>query len=98
MRRIQKLSLVAVGLAAMIFLTTSATGAAALRLEEELYPHHCNSAQLQNVSCPNPGHCTNACAFHCGLNTPECSTCCAAFALGTDGRQDCDDACAGPSS
>ncbi len=52
-------------------------------------PHHCNSDELQNQSCTNPGNCYNACAFWCRTLYQQCRACCAAFAAGTAARQRC---------
>lgn len=50
--------------------------------------HHCDSAELQDKSCTNPGNCFNACAFWC-TSAQSCASCCAAFPMGSPARQDC---------
>ncbi len=46
----------------------------------------CDSDELQNQSCTNPGNCRNACAFWCG-SSRECRQCCQAFRRPS--RNDC---------
>ena len=91
MRTIGKWSVAAVGLTAMIFLTTSATGAAALRVDTPA--RKCTSHELEGKGCqnPGPGVCWNACAFYCGDDITACYQCCMAFSGGA--KDNCQAAC-----
>ena len=82
------LAVMAGSLAATTWGTSTGTGGGRKAL-----PHHCNSDELQNQSCTNPGSCYNACAFWCRQSLQECRACCAAFPAGSGARQRCNQEC-----
>lgn len=53
---------------------------------------HCNSEELQGLSCTNPGNCYNACAFYCSTRQ-ACYQCCTAFPPQSGARQSCQAEC-----
>lgn len=68
-------------------LTVAAIHCLAFAQQQPIHKH-CNSEELQDKSCTNPGNCVNACAFWC-TNAEHCAQCCTAFEAGTIGRTKC---------